>query len=129
MKITIKKAKREDATILATLIKDANKEVSRQFGITYANNPKHPSFYTKKWVENDFTRGEEYFLLQENGINIACVAYESTRADTAYLNRLSVLSQHQNKGIGENSCLIFLSILKIKSTYKLALVLLLNISS
>jgi len=101
MKITIKKAKREDATILATLIKDANKEVARQFGITYANNPKHPSFYTKKWVENDFTRGEEYFLLQENGINIACVAYESTRADTAYLNRLSVLSQHQNKGIGE----------------------------
>jgi len=101
MKTIIKKAIQADATILASLIKNANKEVAKQFGITKQNNPKHPSFYTKEWVLSDFKRGEEYFLFQENGISIACVAYESTRIDTAYLNRLSVLSNHQNKGIGE----------------------------
>ncbi len=101
MKKIIKKAIREDAAILASLIKNSNKEVALQFGITNDNNPKHPSFYTKEWVLNDLNRGEEYFLFQQNGKSIACVAYESTRADTAYLNRLSVLSTHQNKGIGE----------------------------
>jgi len=101
MKTTIKKAIRDDATIIASLIKNSNKEVALQFGINNDNNPKHPSFYTKEWVISDFIRGEEYFLYQQDGKNIACVAYESTRADTAYLNRLSVLSSHQNKGIGE----------------------------
>ena len=44
MKTTIKRATKKDATTLAALIKEANEEVARKFGITFENNPKHPSF-------------------------------------------------------------------------------------
>ena len=97
----ITEASHSDASILASLISDANKDVAKQFKITSINNPKHPSFYTKEWVESDFQKKEKYFIFKEKGKVIACIAYESTRADTAYLNRLCVLPQYQKKGIGE----------------------------
>ncbi|MEP0072769.1 MAG: GNAT family N-acetyltransferase [Marinomonas sp.] len=97
----------EDAEVIAHLIREANKPVAKEFGITPDNCPKHPSCCEKRWVEADFKRGERYFMLTENTLPVACVAYETKTmasekagANKAYLNRLSVLPEHQNKGLG-----------------------------
>lgn len=91
--------------LLAHLIQEANQPVASDFGINKSNNPKHPSFCEPSWVEADFKRGERYFLLTEHSMAIGCIAYEiPNRASDirkAYLNRLSVLPDHQGKGVGK----------------------------
>lgn len=101
MIMKIVKAQLQDATSLAEIIREANKPVASQFNLTMENNPKHPSFYTEKWVHDDFERGEEYFICVKNNKPVACVAYESPNEDKAYLNRLAVLPAYQHQGIGE----------------------------
>lgn len=89
------------AEIIASIVSQGNKDVAEKFELTLENNPKHPSFYTKEWVQSDMVRGEEYFLYQNNGVNCGCVAFEQPNSDISYLNRLSVLPEHRHKGIGE----------------------------
>lgn len=97
----IVRASIENVSDLAKIVSESNKDVAEKFGINAGNNPKHPSFYTKEWVISDFNRGEEYFLLTQANTVIGCVAFEQPRSDTAYLNRLSILPKHRNKGAGE----------------------------
>lgn len=100
----IKEVFADQSDAIAQLIREANCPVAKQFAINQENGPKHPSFCESGWVENDFKRGERYFLLMENQHPIACVAYEipanSNGVRKAYLNRLSVLPEQQSKGIG-----------------------------
>lgn len=92
----------EDAEQIAKIVSEANKDIAKQFNINKENNPKHPSFYTKKWVLSDFKRGEEYFIYKDENINKGCVAFEQPNAGTAYLNRLCVLPEYRHHGIGES---------------------------
>lgn len=100
----IKEVFADHSEVLAHLIQEANQVVASRFGINESNNPKHPSFCKPNWVETDLERGERYFLLTENSVPIGCVAYEipnrASNIRKAYLNRLSVLSEHQSKGVG-----------------------------
>lgn len=100
--MSIKEATSAECAILAYLISEANKDVARKFGLNAENCVKHPSFYTESWVHSDFARGERYFILEEGGAAIGCVAYERPRDDTAYLNRLSVLPAHRCRGAGHS---------------------------
>lgn len=92
---------KDDAEIIATIISESNKGVAQQFGLNSVNNPKHPSFCNAQWVSDDFERGEKYFLYLQGGIAVGCVAFDNPRPGVAYLNRLSVLPQYRNNGIGE----------------------------
>lgn len=98
MKIVI--ADREDSGILASIVSESNRDVAELLALNIDNAPKHPSFCTTKWILSDFERGQEYFLLKQNGISTGCVAFEQPDSDTAYLNRLSVLPEHRKKGFG-----------------------------
>lgn len=98
--MNIIKAKIEQAKLIAHIVSDSNCDVAIQFNLTKDNNPKHPSFYNENWVLSDFARGEEYFLYESGGIFLGCVAFEHPQPDTAYLNRLSVLPDSRNQGIG-----------------------------
>jgi GNAT superfamily N-acetyltransferase len=90
----------DDAEQIASIVSEANKDVADQFDITFENNPKHPSFYTKDWVLSDLSRGEAYFICFVNDVSTGCVAFEQPDPDTAYLNRLSVLPKYRHHGIG-----------------------------
>jgi len=97
----IVRGKEADADSIAFLVSTSNKDVADKFGININNTPKHPSFYNRDWVLSDFKHGEEYFIYKHNSIEMGCVAFENPRPGVAYLNRLSVLPEYQNKGIGE----------------------------
>lgn len=96
----IREATLKDVAILATLVSQSNRDVALKFGINAENCPKHTSFCSASWVENDLARGERYFILEENSKAIACVAYETPSDTLAYLNRLSVLPDYRRRGIG-----------------------------
>ena len=96
----IRKASGADLATIALLVRESNRDVAVKFGLNAENCPKHPSFCTGSWVQAEFDRGETYFILEENFGPIGCVAYESPSAGLAYLNRLSVLPNHRNRGAG-----------------------------
>lgn len=89
-----------DIPTLAMLVSEANKDVAVRFGLNAQNCPKHPSFCTDAWIEGDLARGERYFILEDSGSAVGCVAYERPGPGRAYLNRLSVLPEHRNRGAG-----------------------------
>ena len=96
----IREACTTDAATIAMLVSQSNRDGAQQFGLNADNCPKHPSFCQAGWVEGDFARGERYFILEEDSDPIACVAYETPSAGLAYLNRLSVLPGHRQRGLG-----------------------------
>jgi len=96
----IREATHEDLATIAMLVSEANKDVAVRFSLNAENCPKHPSFCTEAWVASDLARGERYFILEDESKPIACVAYENPSVGLAYLNRLSVLPKHRNRGIG-----------------------------
>lgn len=98
--MNLREATPHDAATLAALISASNRDVASQFGLTFENCPKHPSFCTEDWIKADLVRGERYFLAEDAAVPIACVAFELADAGIAYLNRLSVLPMHRRCGMG-----------------------------
>ena len=97
----IREAFHDDAVTLARIVSEANKDVAARFGLDAGNCAKHPSFCTEDWIKADLARGERYFVYEDGGRPIACVAYETPSGSVAYLNRLSVLPGYRRRGIGE----------------------------
>lgn len=98
--MNIQKSTPDDSSIIALLVSKSNRDVAVAFGLNADNCPKHPSFYTEVWVKDDFVRGVQYFILEENSRPIGCVAFESPNRELAYLNRLSVLPEYRKRGVG-----------------------------
>lgn len=96
----IQEAGLKDARTLSAIIRKSHLDVAEQFHLTFENCPKHPSFCTPEWIENDFQRGQRYYLYQQKEASLACVAYEDAGPQLAYLNRLSVIPESRKRGIG-----------------------------
>jgi ribosomal protein S18 acetylase RimI-like enzyme len=121
MEKIIQKTSFHDAKIIAFLVSQSNKDIADKFGLTIENNPKHPSFYTKKWVLSDIDRGEEYFLCQRKNANLGCVAFEQPDSKISYLNRLSVLPEYRHDGVGEQLVKHVLEYSKSKEIQKVSI--------
>ena len=87
--------------ILSGLIRDAFRGVAETFGLTRENCPKHPSNYTDEWIETDLDRGVIYYILENDGISVGCVALEKAGPDLCYLERLAVLPGNRRNGFGK----------------------------
>ena len=96
----IREATAHDLDVLAMLVSTSNSDVALEFNLNSQNSPKHPSFCTPAWIEQDLARDERYFILEQEGQARACVAYERPQDALAYLNRLSVLPAYRNQGLG-----------------------------
>lgn len=99
--IRIREAFADDADLLASIIREANRDVADRFGLDAGNCPKHTSFCTADWVRADLARGERYFILDDGSHPVGCVAYETPSEEVAYLNRLSVLPAWRRRGHGK----------------------------
>jgi len=96
----IREAFSENAPLLAGLICDSFKDVAQRFCLTPENCPKHPSNYTNEWVQADFNRGVDYFIMEIDAKSVGCVALEMVGDDLCYLERLAVLPQFRRMGYG-----------------------------
>ncbi len=96
--INIRQACSDDSSTLSGIIRESFRDVAERFGLTSENCPKHPSNYTREWIDNDFTRGVIYYLLERDGTPAGCVALEISGPDLCYLERLAVLPGSRRKG-------------------------------
>jgi len=98
--MNIKKATPDDNAILSDLIRSSYRDVAQRFDLTSENCPKHPSNCTDDWIRNDFARGVSYFIIEQNGRPMGCVALEIPEPGLGYLERLAVLPAARRQGIG-----------------------------
>jgi N-acetylglutamate synthase-like GNAT family acetyltransferase len=101
MAFTIRNATQDDIACLATIIRQASRDVAERFGITPENCPRHPSNCTAEWVEAAFEKGIAYYILETNGTPCGCVNLEQVAPDVCHLGRLAVLPQFRRQGFGE----------------------------
>jgi len=97
----IREASREDAPLLARLIRDSFRDVAERFNLTADNCPTHPSNCKPEWIESDFAQGTKYFILEVRSQPCGCVALEKAAADRCHLARLAVLPACRRKGLGK----------------------------
>jgi len=98
--LTIVRTTVEDAVRLAEIIGCSFADVAVRFDLTPQNCPKHPSNCTPAWIEKDFVRGVQYFILAADEDDLGCVGVEPATPTTCYMERLAVLPQHRGKGYG-----------------------------
>jgi N-acetylglutamate synthase-like GNAT family acetyltransferase len=98
--VAIREASAGDAALLARLIRESFRDVAARFALTPANCPKHPSNCTPDWIESDWARGVQYFLLSQGDTCPGCVALERPRPGLCYLERLAVLPAWRRRGMG-----------------------------
>lgn len=84
--VLIVRATEADIDLLSTLIRDSFADVADRFKLTPQNCPRHPSNYTREWVEKDLARGVRYFILSAEGTAVGCVGVENPSPTTC--NRL-----------------------------------------
>ena len=96
----IVQATQDDADRLTELIRRSFADVARRFELTPENCPKHPSNYTREWVEKDLERGVHYYILTVAGAAVGGVGVEQASPVTCYMERLAVLPEHRGNGYG-----------------------------
>ena len=96
----IREANSHDVSLISGLIRKCFSDVAERFGLSLENCPTHPSNCTDEWIENDLARGVTYYILENNGMAVGCVALEKANSDLYYLERLGVLPENRRKGWG-----------------------------
>ena len=99
--LKIRTCTQEDIGILTETIRKAFRDVAERFGLTPDNAPRHPSHCTNNWIKYDMERGVIYFVLEIENKVVGCVACEKASSNVCYLERLAVLPEHRQKGIGK----------------------------
>ena len=100
MKMIIRNGEKSDIHDVAAVIRQSFASVAQRFNLTPENCPKHPSNCTDEWVERDMERGVTYFLMASGSEVVGCMALERANGQTCYLERLAVIPEKQNHGLG-----------------------------
>lgn len=100
-KICIRRADAADASLLTRLIRDSFRSVAERFGLTPENCAKHPSNCTEEWIQSDLERGVRYYVSNLDGSPVGCAALERANPELCYLERLGVLPEEREKGLGQ----------------------------
>ncbi|THB73897.1 MAG: N-acetyltransferase [Desulfobulbaceae bacterium] len=96
----IRKAEQSDIAQITRVIQDSYSTVAKQYDLTPANCPKHPSNCTAQWIERDFARGVHYYVVESDDKILGCMALEKASEHTCYLERLAVIPEQRNRGVG-----------------------------
>ena len=99
-KAIIRKAGTNDVPVLSALIRNSFRDVAERFNLTPDNCPTHPSNCTDEWIDKDIHRGVAFYILEDKGLPLGCVALEQAEDDVCYLERLGVLPAERQRGFG-----------------------------
>jgi len=97
----IKEASKTDIPVLLGILRKSFAGVAKRFNLTVDNCPKNLAFCTEQRIKDDFDRGLNYYILEDDGQSCGCVALEKAGSDVCYLERLAVLPEHRKKGFGK----------------------------
>lgn len=99
--LEIAAAQPEEGVLLSDIIHKSFQTVADRFGLTKVNCPRHPSNCTPEWIVSDVARGVIFYLLKEKGRAIGCVGIEQKDDRICYMERLAILPEKRNQGLGK----------------------------
>lgn len=97
---TIRTALSADIAFLAAVIRASFRDVAERFDLTPENCPTHPSNCTAEWIETAFEKGVRYYILEIEDRPCGCVALEQAGSGVCYLERLAILPEFRQMGLG-----------------------------
>jgi len=121
MSTRIRTCTREDASVLADIVRRSFKDVAERFGLTEDNAPRHPSNCTAEWIRNDMERGVAYFIIENDNHNVGCAALELATSEVCYLERLAVLPDQRRRGFGQALVKHVLSEAKLREAHRVSI--------
>lgn len=99
-KMIIRDAKPSDISQITNVIRRSYATVAERYGLTPSNCPKHPSNCSSSWIDSDIARGVKYYVIESDNEIIGCMALEKASEQTCYLERLAVIPEKRNNGVG-----------------------------
>jgi ribosomal protein S18 acetylase RimI-like enzyme len=96
----IREAKRNDITLVTSIIRTAFREAADRLGLVPDQIGKHAANITESWVTDDIARGVRYFILEADKTPAGAVTVEHARPEVCYIGRLSVLPEFRGLGLG-----------------------------
>jgi GNAT superfamily N-acetyltransferase len=96
----IREAKRSEAELLARIIRKSFLDVAERFNLPPERTPTHPSNCQPDWVEKAMAKGVTYYVMEQDGRAVGCVALENAGEGVFYLERLAVLPEIRRNGYG-----------------------------
>jgi len=91
----------QDIEFLVPAIRTSFRTVAERFCLTQENAPLHPSNCNGNWIKADMKRGVTYFVVKNENQIAGCVACEMANPEICYLERLAVLPEHRQRGLGK----------------------------
>ncbi len=121
MGIQIRVGTKADIHVLVEIIQDSFLDVAERFGLTPQNSPTHPSNCRPEWLLREMDRGVTFYMLENDGQPVGCVALEKISDEVCYLKRLAVLPQERRKGFGEALVKHVLSKARLLDVYRVGI--------
>ncbi len=121
MGIQIRVGTKADIHVLVEIIQDSFLDVAERFGLTPQNSPTHPSNCRPEWLLREMDRGVTFYMLENDGQPVGCVALEKISDEVCYLERLAVLPQERRKGFGEALVKHVLSKARLLDVYRVGI--------
>jgi len=97
----IRQATISDVETLTRIIRNSYQTVADKFRFNKTNCPKNPSNCTDNWVNADFKRDVTYFILESDEKIVGCAALEKADPELFYLEKLAVIPENRNNGLGK----------------------------
>ena len=110
-----------DIGVLVNTIRSSFKDVAERFGLTQENAPRHPSNCTEDWIQKDIDRGVSYFVIENEGSPVGCIALELANSNICYLERLAVLPNYRRQGFGKALVVHVLSKAKLLGAHRISI--------
>lgn len=82
------------------VIRESFGTVARQFGLTRENCPAHPSFVTTQQLRGLCARGQRFFGLFADGVQVGFVAVEKVGEAEHTMEKLAVVPAARHRGYG-----------------------------
>jgi len=92
-----------DLSDAVAVLRSAHGTVARQFGFTQETNPTNSAFIDAETLRGQLEKGIELYLMTDDHAPVGCIAIEEskTEAETFYIEKVSVVPDCRNRGLGE----------------------------
>jgi len=96
----VREASRDDAAVIATVIRAAWRGVNKQFGLSKKQLPGSPAYCRPEWITKGLDKGVRFFLAEVDAKAVGCVGMTAPKDGASELVRLAVLPAQRRNGLG-----------------------------
>lgn len=103
-----------DLSDAVKVLRSAHGTVAQLIGFTKETNPTNSAFIDAETLRSQLDKGIELYLMTEDEMPVGCIAIEEsqTEAETFYIEKVSVIPDSRNRGLGVELMNFAISLIK-----------------